>query len=198
MSGLNVQLFRGRSKRKCGLWIAVMLRRKISLLARAAFFKALAEPEGVETRQVQQGQEGCNKQTAHDGDRHRAPERGTRQRDHRQDRGERRQHHRAGGAEATQVALWSARITALRMIMPASAINPSSATKPNGWLATFSPSDAPMMPSGAVRNTSKRREKLCSWIIRSGSMTMTISGNSTKIDALPLADSSNAPPFSIR
>jgi len=99
---------------------------------------------------------------------------------------------------ATSVSIWSTRITALRMIIPASAINPSSATKPNGWLATFSPIDAPMMPSGAVRNTSNRREKLCSWIISRVSMTMTITGNSTKIEALPLADSSIAPPISIR
>ena len=84
------------------------------------------------------------------------------------------------------------------MIMPASAINPSSATKPNGWLATFSPNDAPMMPSGAVRNTSSSREKLCSWIISRVSITMTINGNRTKIDVLPLAASSNAPPASIR
>ena len=55
-----------------------------------------------------------------------------------------------------------------------------------------------MMPSGAVRNTRISREKLCSWIISSVSMTMTISGNSTKIEALPLADSSIAPPVSIR
>ena len=54
------------------------------------------------------------------------------------------------------------------------------------------------MPSGAVRKTSNRREKLCSWIISSVSITITISGNSTKIEALPLADSSNAPPGSIR
>ena len=57
------------------------------------------------------------------------------------------------------------------MIMPASAISPSSATKPNGWLAMFSPSEAPMMPSGAVRNTRISREKLCSWIISSVSIT---------------------------
>src|ERR1700692_1748421 len=93
---LNVQLFRGLGKRKCGFCFALMLRRKIDILARAAFFQAVAEPEGIEARQIQQGQEGCNKQAAHDGDRHRAPERGARQRDHRQDRGQRRQHHRAG------------------------------------------------------------------------------------------------------
>ncbi len=50
------------------------------------------------------------------------------------------------------------------------------------------------MPSGAVRNTRIRREKLCSWIISSVSITMTINGNRMKIEALPLADSSNAPP----
>ena len=43
------------------------------------------------------------------------------------------------------------------------------------------------MPSGAVRNTSSSREKLCSWIISSASMTMTITGNTTTIAAFPLA-----------
>ena len=61
----------------------------------------------------------------------------------------------------TSVSIWSTRMTALRMIMPAKAIRPSNATKPNGALATFRASDAPMMPSGAVKNTSSRREKLC-------------------------------------
>ena len=88
----------------------------------------------------------------------------------------------------TSVSIWSTKITALRMIMPASAIRPSSATKPNGWLATLSPNEAPIMPSGAVRNTSSSREKLCNWIISSVSITITISGNSTKIEALPLAE----------
>ena len=84
------------------------------------------------------------------------------------------------------------------MIMPASAIKPSSATKPNGWLATFRASDAPTMPSGAVRNTNINREKLCNWIISNVSITIAITGNSIASDALPLADSSNAPPASIR
>src|ERR1700743_65359 len=96
ISAANVQLFRGRSKRKSGLR---MLRRKVRLLTRlltsAALFEALAEPEGVEARQVQQGQESCNKQTSHDGDRHRPPERRARQRDNRPARGERREHHRS-------------------------------------------------------------------------------------------------------
>jgi hypothetical protein len=54
------------------------------------------------------------------------------------------------------------------------------------------------MPSGAVTKTRNRREKLCSWIISSVSFTMTITGKRMKIEALPLADSSNAPPGSIR
>ena len=74
-SVLNVQLFRRLGKRKCGTHSVLMLRRKTSLRARPGFFKAVPEPERVEPRQVQQGQEGCNKQAAHDGDGHRTPER---------------------------------------------------------------------------------------------------------------------------
>src|SRR5829696_7470738 len=74
MSALNVQLFCGVGKRNCVRALGVMLRRKIRLLGLATFVQALPEPQGVKTRQVQQGQEGRNKQTAHDGNRHRAPE----------------------------------------------------------------------------------------------------------------------------
>src|SRR6267142_5234848 len=81
---LNVQLFRGLSKRNCELAVALVLRRRNGLLG-AALVEALAEPEGIEARQVQQGQESCNKQSAHDGDRHRAPERRARQRNHGED-----------------------------------------------------------------------------------------------------------------
>jgi len=35
------------------------------------------------------------------------------------------------------------------MIMPASRDQPEQRHEPNGWLATFNPNDAPMMPSGA-------------------------------------------------
>ena len=48
------------------------------------------------------------------------------------------------------------------MIMPASAIVPSIATKPNGTLKTRSAAATPIKPSGAVSSTSARREKLCS------------------------------------
>jgi len=156
-------------------------------------------------------QEGRNKQAAHDGNRHRAPERGARQRYHCKDGGERRQHHRAGAPDRslddasrrvrpceTSVSIWSTRITALRMIIPASAINPSSATKPNGWLATFSPSEAPIMPQRRCEKHQDQPREVLQRIINSVSMTITINGNRTKIDALPLADSSIAPPISIR
>src|SRR6185437_2718589 len=83
ISVLNVQLFCGVGKRNCvrtlDLAFDLMLRRKIRLLDLAALFQALPEPQGIEARQVQQGQESCNEQTAHDRDRHRAPERGARQ-----------------------------------------------------------------------------------------------------------------------
>ena len=55
-----------------------------------------------------------------------------------------------------------------------------------------------MRPSGAVRKTRSSREKLCSWIIRSVSITPIISGKSAKIEALPFSDSSTAPPISRR
>ena len=70
----------------------------------------------------------------------------------------------------TSVSIWSTRMTVLRMSMPASAISPSSATKPNGLWARLSAIEAPTMPSGAVKNTIASREKLCIWIISSVSM----------------------------
>src|SRR4051794_19411057 len=76
---LNVHLFRRLGKRKCRLGFFLVLRCKIDVFW-AAFFEALAEPERVKPRQVQQGQEGCNEQASHDGDGHRSPERGARQR----------------------------------------------------------------------------------------------------------------------
>ena len=54
------------------------------------------------------------------------------------------------------------------------------------------------MPSGAVKNTIARREKLCIWIISSVSMAKIMTGKSTKIELLPFCDSSIAPPISMR
>ena len=55
-----------------------------------------------------------------------------------------------------------------------------------------------MMPSGAVRKTRMRREKLWSWIIRSVSIAPTMTGKSANSEALPFSDSSTAPPISSR
>ena len=84
------------------------------------------------------------------------------------------------------------------MSMPASAMSPSSATKPNGRAARLSAIEAPTMPSGAVKNTIASREKLCIWIISSVSIVKIMIGNSTKIELLPFCDSSIAPPISMR
>ena len=84
------------------------------------------------------------------------------------------------------------------MIMPASAIRPSSATKPNGRLETSSAPVAPIRPSGAVTNTSASREKLCSWIISSASITTAMTGNTTTSAAFALTLSSIEPPVSMR
>ena len=51
---------------------------------------------------------------------------------------------------------------------------------------------------GAVSTTIITRAKLCNWIISSVSMPRSMIGNSRKIDELPLADSSIAPPISMR
>ena len=55
-----------------------------------------------------------------------------------------------------------------------------------------------MMPSGAVRNTRKSREKLWSCTMSTPSMSTNIKGKSLKIEALALPDSSTAPPVSMR
>ena len=51
-------------------------------------------------------------------------------------------------------------MTVLRMIMPASAMTPRSAMKPNGASNASSEKLAPMRPSGAVENTRNSVEKL--------------------------------------
>ena len=84
------------------------------------------------------------------------------------------------------------------MIMPASAINPSSATKPNGRLETSSAPVAPISPSGAVANTKASREKLCSWIIRIASIAIAMTGNTATNAPFALTLSSIDPPVSMR
>ena len=81
--------------------------------------------------------------------------------------------------------------------MPDSAIVPSMATKPNGWLNNNSPIVTPIKPKGAVSNTKNTREKLFSCKISSVSTTTKNKGAPLATDALPLADSSTAPPVSM-
>src|SRR5579863_8630909 len=54
-------------QRKRGLGDVLMLRSRANMNTSAAFFKAFAEPQGIEARQIQQGQKGRNEQTSHDG-----------------------------------------------------------------------------------------------------------------------------------
>ena len=95
-------------------------------------------------------------------------------------------------------SIWSTRITVLRMIMPASAIRPSSATKPNGRFETSNAPVAPIRPSGAVTKTRASLEKLCSWIISSASIASAIDREYRDERAFALTLSSIAPPVSMR
>ncbi len=89
-------------------------------------------------------------------------------------------------------------MTVLRMIMPASAMRPSSATKPNGRLERSNAPVAPISPSGAVTNTKASREKLCSWIISSASIATPMTGNTAASALLAFTLSSIDPPVSMR
>ena len=84
------------------------------------------------------------------------------------------------------------------MIMPISAITPSSATKPKGRFSSSSAAATPAMPSGAVRKTSTERLKLCSCSINKVNMMKSMSGAPAAIDPCPLLLSSTAPATSIR
>ena len=56
----------------------------------------------------------------------------------------------------------------------------------------------PIRPSGAVSSTMSVREKLCSWIMSSVTIVSSISGTPATIDFCPRAESSIAPPISMR
>ena len=83
------------------------------------------------------------------------------------------------------------------MMIPASAMNPSIATNPNGAPVTSSAADTPISPSGAVKITIAMRLKLCICSISSDSMTSTISGITALTEACPLPASSDAPAVSM-
>ena len=103
-----------------------------------------------------------------------------------------------GCPAAMSCSIWSTRITELRMIIPASAITPSSATNPNGCRNTSRANAIPTTPSGAVSTTMKVREKLFSWIISIARITATTRGMPAAIEFCALEFSSNAPPASTR
>ena len=84
------------------------------------------------------------------------------------------------------------------MIMPDSAIVPSSATKPKGLPKASRKAATPMRPSGAVSTTMMVREKLFSCSISTVSTVSTKTGMPAPTEPLPLALSSTAPPTSRR
>ena len=81
---------------------------------------------------------------------------------------------------------------------PAPTAMASSATKPKGAPEMLRASDEPMMPSGALSMTSASCVKFWSWNITIASMTKIMSGATEAMAELALADSSTAPPISIR
>ena len=95
-------------------------------------------------------------------------------------------------------SIWSTRITELRMMIPDSAIVPSIATNPNGLPKASSASVTPISPSGAVSTTIAVRAKLCSCTISNVSTVTTSRGTPAAMDRWPFAESSIAPPISIR
>src|SRR5690606_30666021 len=140
-----------------------------------------------------------------------AVERAARQRDHRQYRGERGQHDRAEaahrGVDDRVPAVVAGgdvlldlvhQITELRITMPASAIVPSRATKPNGMRNSSRNQVAPIRPSGAVTSTISVREKLRSCTISRVVTTNRNSGMPALIEFWPRAESSTEPPTSSR
>ncbi len=84
------------------------------------------------------------------------------------------------------------------MIMPARAMVPSIATKPNGWRNSSRNRVTPIRPSGAVRNTIAIREKLRNCTISRLNTTTMNSGTPAFTELWPFAASSTVPPTSSR
>src|SRR5262249_4148826 len=137
------------------------------------------ERERIERGQKRQRQDGRSDDPAHHGQRHRRPKHVARERDQGQHGCSGSQRDRPKGAgpadsmsarnescpAAMSCWIWSTRITLLRMMMPASAMTPRIATKPNGAWNIKSAAAAPMIPSGAVANTVRVLPKCWSWTI---------------------------------
>ena len=100
---------------------------------------------------------------------------------------------------AMSCSIWSTRMTELRMMMPDSAIVPSIATKPNGMPNTSSAggdADQPQRrgqhaPSACARSSAAGSSA-------ASAPSTSISGTPAAIDRWPRAESSTAPPISIR
>ncbi len=76
-------------------------------------------------------------------------------------------------------------------------MTPSCATKPNGARNSSRPSEAPIRPSGPVRNTSIERENVPSCSISSVKTMNSISGTLAMIAVPAFDDSSAAPAIAI-
>ena len=84
------------------------------------------------------------------------------------------------------------------MIMPASAITPSSETKPKGWLNTSRNSDTPIRPSGAVSSDQRELGEALQLQHQEQIIRKAITGIILKIEPWLLALSSLSPPTSMR
>ena len=84
------------------------------------------------------------------------------------------------------------------MIMPASAMMPSRATKPKGARNSSRANAAPITPKGAVTNTRKVRDRFCNCTISRTSVAITTSGIHIRIDFWAIQASSLAAPVSMK
>ncbi|MNJ73308.1 hypothetical protein D3C77_700890 [compost metagenome] len=91
----------------------------------------------------------------------------------------------------------SIRITALRTIIPTSAITPSCATNPIGVPVGNIAMTTPIKPNGAIASARNIREKLRNCTINSTHITNAVIGRTAASDALPFAASSTAPPVAM-
>ena len=96
-------------------------------------------------------------------------------------------------------SIWSTRITELRMMIPDSAIVPSIATKPNGLPNASSAERHADQPERRGQHDHRRaREAPAAGSSAASARRATSSGTPAAIDFWPRAESSIAPPISIR
>jgi hypothetical protein len=80
---------------------------------------------------------------------------------------------------------------------PHQAIRPRIATNPKGDPVTSNAATTPISPRGATETTRKSRWKICSWIIRTMSISITMSGTLARSEALLVTLFSTVPPPTI-